>query len=297
MSAREIDGWRRAVPMAERQRADVFLDRWAAAQRFPGIVSGTGVSLMGVVNLTCDSFYALSRRATAAAGVRAGMAAFAAGAAIVDVGAQSTRPGSLPVAEAQELGRALPVVHALARQGRLVSIDTLRPSVAQAAVAAGAQIVNDVSGLLRPSDLPADAAVVIGDMRGHPATMQRWLRTQHGVLDVYRRLAARLAAFRTAGIVDARLAVDPGFGFGKAVHHNQALIARLPLFLGLGVAVAVGVSRKASLGFVSGTPGAMDRLPASLAAALAAARSGASVLRVHDVAATRQALQVARFFG
>lgn len=295
MAAAEAGAWLAALPEPEAARARRIMDGWNLPRAFPGVHGGTP-SLMGVVNVTCDSFYPGSRRPTAAAALAEADKAVREGAAILDIGGQSTRPQSGPVSAERELEAVLPVIEAVRRFGTAVSVDTLRPEVARAGVEAGAGIVNDISGLL-PEAAAAGAALMIGDMRGNPATMQQWPRSRFGVFDTYVRLERRVAACLAAGMPRDRIAVDPGFGFGKSVAHNQALIHHLPLFLGLGVTIALGVSRKGSLGYLSGTPRAEDRLPASLAAAAAAVRGGASVLRVHDVAATRQMLQVWQTFG
>lgn len=252
---------------------------------------------MGVVNLTPDSFYARSRKPDIAAAIAHGRQLVAEGAAILDIGSQSTRPGSDVIATPRECAAALPVIRKLADSGALVSTDTLRPAVARAAVVAGARIVNDVSGLMREDAVGPSASLVIGHMRGNPSTMQRWPRSARGIFGLYDWFENRIAELAAAGLPRERIAIDPGFGFGKAVHHNQAILHHLPMLSGLGVAIVIGVSRKASLGYVAAAPKAEDRLPASLAAALAAARGGAAILRVHDVAATRQCLQIARFFG
>jgi dihydropteroate synthase len=294
LPAGEVPDWIAGLPVAERQRALGIVANWRLSRRFPGL-HGAAPALMGVVNVTRDSFYPDSRMPTLAAAMAQAARAVAEGAAILDIGGQSSRPGSQPVSLAHELAAVLPAVRQAQGFGVPVSADTLRPAVARAAAAAGAAIVNDISGLMLPA-AAAGAALIVGDMRGNPATMQQWPRSRFGVFDTYARLEARVAACLAAGLPRERIAADPGFGFGKTVWHNQALIQHLPLFLGLGVAIVVGVSRKGSLGFLSGTRRAEDRLPASLAAAEAAVRGGASILRVHDVAATRQMLQVLRTF-
>lgn len=290
-----LTAWLEVLPEAERAYAAGIIGAWRRPRRFPGI-SGTGPALMGVVNVTTDSFYPGSRRPTAAAALAEAAKAAAEGAGILDIGGQSTRPRSGPVSLAREFEAVLPVIEQAKALGVPISVDTLRPEVAQAAVSAGACIVNDISGLL-PEQYVSGAALIIGDMRGNPETMQRWPRSSHGVFDIYRRLEARVASCRAGGMALDQIAIDPGFGFGKSVAHNQALIHHLPLFLGLGVTLAVGVSRKGSLGYLSGTRQPEDRLPASLAAAITAVNGGASILRVHDVSATRQMLQIARSFG
>lgn len=295
MTAGALPDWLGALDEGEASRARAIIAAWALPRCFPGL-HGSGPALMGVVNVTTDSFYPGSRRPTTEAALREAAKAADEGAAILDIGGQSTRPQSGPVSWERELEAVLPVIDAARGLGAAISVDTLRPEIAAAGAQAGADIVNDISGLL-PEAAVGRAALIIGDMRGNPATMQRWPRTAHGVFDTYRRLEARVEACLASGLPRARIAIDPGFGFGKSVAHNQSLIHHLPLFLGLGVAIALGVSRKGSLGFLSGTARAEDRLPASLAAAMAAVRGGASILRVHDVAATRQMLHVAQSFG
>jgi len=299
LPAGDLPGWLDSLTDAERLRAERILAHWRRRPCFPGVPGGRDArpALMGVVNLTPDSFYAQSRKPDLAAAIAHGRQLADEGAAILDIGSQSTRPGSEIVAPERESAAALPVIRALANADAVLSTDTLRPDVARTAIAAGAAIVNDVSGLMPAAALGAEASLIIGHMRGNPTTMQRWPRSGRGVFSLYDWLEARIAALEAAGIGPQRIAIDPGFGFGKTVHHNQAILHHLPLLTGLGVAIVIGVSRKASLGFVTGTPAADDRLPASLAAAMAAARSGAAILRVHDVAATRQALQIAQFFG
>ncbi len=294
MSAAEVPDWLAALPDAEHAHAMAILDAWRVPRHFPG-VSGSGPALMGVVNVTTDSFYSSSRRPTLEAALVEAWKALGEGVGILDIGGQSTRPGSGPVSLARELGAILPVITQAKSLGVPISADTLRPEVARAAAQAGAAIINDISGVLA-EEHASTAALIIGYMRGNPETMQRWPRSGQGVFDIYRRLEARVRSCLASGMSRDKIAVDPGFGFGKSVAHNQALIHHLPLFLGLGVTIAVGVSRKGSLGYLSGAPRPEDRLPASLAAAMAAVNGGATILRVHDVAATRQMLQVARSF-
>ncbi|HKK30287.1 MAG TPA: dihydropteroate synthase [Alphaproteobacteria bacterium] len=290
MSAADVPEWLDTLPQEERVRARRMIAAWNAPRCFPGAERGAP-ALMGVVNVTHDSFYAGSRRPSMEAALAEAERAAAEGAAILDVGGQSTRPGASVVSLPYEMSAVLPVIEKTRGLGLPISVDTLRPAVAEAGLRRGAQIVNDVSGLL-PHASAAGAALIVGDMRGNPKTMQQWPRSRFGVFDIYARLETAVANCLTAGIPPDRIAVDPGFGFGKSVCHNQALMRHLPLFLGLGVTVAIGVSRKGSLGYWSGTRQPSERLPASLAAALAAARGGASILRVHDVAETRQMLHV-----
>ncbi len=297
--AGEVENWLAGLADHERVRCDRILRHWRVAPAFPGL-TGHGhnsPSLMGVVNLTNDSFFSDSTRPDAVAGIELGRQLFADGASILDIGGQSTRPGSAIVAQARELEAVLPVVTELAKQPACrLSIDTIRPEVAKAAVRAGASIINDVTGMMPAEALGGTAGLVVGHMRGNPATMQKWPRSERGIFSLYDWLERRISTLETAGISRNRIAIDPGFGFGKAVSHNHAVIRHLPILTGLGVAIVIGLSRKASLGYLSGAKLAAERLPASLAAALAAARQGATILRVHDVAATRQALQISSIF-
>ena len=250
--------------------------------------------LMGVLNVTPDSFSDGGRFAGAEAAVAHGKALAAAGADIVDVGGESTRPGAEPVAPDEEIRRVEPVVRGLAEAGILVSIDTRRAAVMRAALAAGARIVNDVTALAGDAASLAivagsGAAVALMHMEGDPRTMQDDPRYDDVLLDVLEFLEGRVALCARAGIARERIAVDPGIGFGKRDPHNLALLARLALFHGTGCALLVGASRKSFIGRLGGG-GPRDRLGGSLAAALHAAGQGAQILRVHDVAETRQAL-------
>ena len=222
----------------------------------------------------------------------------AAGAAVIDVGGESTRPGAEPVDAGAELTRVMPVIEALAGGPVPLSIDTRHAAVMRAAVAAGAAIVNDVTALAGDAGSLAavadsDASVVLMHMAGEPRTMQAAPAYADVALDVFDALAARVAACRDAGIDSARLCVDPGIGFGKTASHNLALLQRLALFHGLGCALLVGASRKSYIARVTRDAPADRRLGGSLAAALAARDRGCQILRVHDVAETRQAVDLA----
>ena len=252
---------------------------------------------MGVVNVTPDSFSDGGDWFEPEAAIGRGRSLAAAGADIVDVGGESTRPGAVEVDEAEECRRILPVVTALAAEGVPVSVDTRHPGVLRAAIAAGACIANDVSALtadLASLDLVAEtgASAVLVHMQGKPETMQDAPRYEDVVEDVFAFLAGRVAACRAAGIGPERLAVDPGYGFGKTLEHNLALLRGLERFGALGCTVALGVSRKASLGRISGEPDSKRRFPESLAAGLFALDRGVCLLRVHDVDETRRALAV-----
>jgi len=251
---------------------------------------------MGILNVTPDSFSdGGAWCAPAAAQVRA-LALAAAGADLIDVGGESTRPGAQPVPLAEELARVIPVVTALSAAVAVpISVDTSKPEVMRQAVAAGAGLINDVCALRAPGALDTAARlgvpVCLMHMAGDPATMQSAPAYGDVVAEVLAFLAVRVDACRAAGIPRERLLIDPGFGFGKTLAHNLALLARLEAFTELGVPVLVGLSRKSMVGALTGrAPG--ERLAASLAAALLAVERGALILRVHDVAETRDALRV-----
>ena len=258
---------------------------------------GGDTILMGIVNVTPDSFSDGGKFADSEAAVRQGQALLDAGAQIVDVGGESTRPGAVPVPIDEELKRVLPVVRALAERGAAVSVDTRHAAVMKAAVSEGAVIVNDVtalSGEAASLEVAARsrAAVVLMHMQGDPATMQDSPAYDDAPLDIFDFLAGRIAACEKAGIARARIVVDPGIGFGKTKRHNAEIMRNLALFHGLGCGVMLGVSRKAFVAGAQGSLAAEQRLPGSLAAALAAVGEGVQLLRVHDVAETRQALSV-----
>lgn len=258
--------------------------------------------LMGVVNVTPDSFSDGGAFLDPGRAIERGLALSEEGAAILDVGGESTRPGADDVPEAEELARVLPVVKGLAAQtAAVISIDTRKPAVARAAFDAGAAIWNDVSALaFSPESLAVaaglDCRIVLMHARGSPKTMQDDPRYGDVVGEVRAFLKARIDACEAAGVARARLIVDPGVGFGKTVDHNLDLINRLGEIASLGLPVLIGASRKTFIGAIdrtaAGPPAPRQRLGGSIAAALAAAKAGAAILRVHDVAATRQALAV-----
>ncbi|MCG3146777.1 MAG: Dihydropteroate synthase [Verrucomicrobiae bacterium] len=235
----------------------------------------TRTLVMGILNVTPDSFYDGGRGDH----VARARALAAAGADIIDIGGESSRPGSQPVSVAEELQRVLPIIKSL--PDLLVSIDTTKPEVARQAVAAGARIINDISASLFAPARETGAGLVLMHMQGTPATMQQAPRYADVVREVHDFLADRIAAAEAHGVQKSQIAVDPGIGFGKTAEHNRQLLARLKEFGDLGCPVLVGASRKSFLG------GAVaDRLPGSLAVAGWAVAQGVRVVRVHDVAAT-----------
>lgn len=254
----------------------------------------------GILNVTPDSFSDGGRFGDAEAAAQAGFAMAEAGAAIVDVGGESTRPGAKPVWEGDEIERVLPAVTRLAAGGTAVSIDTRKAAVMGAALGAGAAMVNDVSALTHDETAAALVAgagcpVVLMHHKGSPETMQQSPAYDRPVLfEVYDWLEARIAAAVAAGIERDRIVVDPGLGFGKNVQHNLDLMNGLALLHGLGCPIMLGASRKRMIGALSGEAPADARLPGSLALALKAADQGAQLLRVHDVPETVQALRIWR---
>ena len=253
--------------------------------------------VMGIVNVTPDSFYDGGAHPDSGSAIAHGRKLLAEGADILDVGGESTRPGAASLSIAEEIARVVPVIEALAKEGAVISVDTRHAPVMRAAIAAGARIVNDITALTGdPDGLPVVAetgvAAVLMHMQGEPATMQKAPHYEDALSEIEDYLAERLAACRAAGVPFERLAVDPGIGFGKRPQHNLELLAGTGRFRELGAAVLIGASRKSFIGMLSHGEKAADRLPGSLAAALAAVERGADILRVHDVAETRQALTI-----
>jgi dihydropteroate synthase len=252
--------------------------------------------VMGIVNVTPDSFSDGGQHETLESAVAHGLRLAAEGADVLDVGGESTRPGATPVALEQELQRVVPVVERLARETSLpICVDTSKPEVMRAAVAAGAGMINDVYALRREGALDAAVAlgvpVVLMHLLGEPGTMQDDPAYDDVVADVHRFLAERLFACEMAGIARKNLVVDPGFGFGKRLEHNLLLLRQLARLGDLGVPVLAGLSRKRSLGEITGRD-VNARVHASVAAAVLAAEYGARLIRVHDVAATVDAMKV-----
>jgi dihydropteroate synthase len=253
-------------------------------------------AVMGVLNVTPDSFSDGGRFLEVPAAIAQAERMAADGAAIIDVGGESTRPGSAPVNEDEEMRRVLPVVERLAATLSIpVSVDTRKPAVMRRAIAAGASLVNDVTALAAPGAVEAvagsDAAVCLIHMQGEPGTMQDAPRYTDVVVDVRAFMGRRVAACLDAGIGRTRIAVDPGFGFGKTLEHNLALLAGLPALAADGFPVMAGLSRKRMIAALTGRDGG-ERLAGSLAAAVIAAWNGARIIRAHDVRETVDALRV-----
>ncbi|MDR0777680.1 MAG: dihydropteroate synthase [Azonexus sp.] len=251
--------------------------------------------VMGIVNLTPDSFSGDGLVGDVERAIAHARAQYEAGADLLDLGAESSRPGAIPTPEAEELRRLLPVLEEITTWGRPISVDTYKPAVMRAALAAGATIINDITGMSQPEALAAvansDCAVCLMHMQGEPDTMQQAPIYGDVVGEVRAFLEAAVNRCRQAGVGDERLLLDPGFGFGKSLEHNMTLFRRLAETTVDDLPLLVGVSRKSMLGALTGRP-VDERLPASVVAAVLAANKGARMLRVHDVAATRDGLAV-----
>jgi dihydropteroate synthase len=286
------------VPLADvpEDWHDAVLALTRPVPRFAGLEAGRPL-VMGIVNVTPDSFSDGGRLLRPEDAIEAGHAMLEAGADLLDIGGESTRPGAAPVPPEEECRRILPVVRELAKAAT-VSVDTRNAATMLAALEAGAEIVNDVSALRHdPASAKvlarSEAGVILMHMLGDdPRTMQRDPRYGDVALEVTEFLADRVAWAERQGIARERLAVDPGIGFGKRPGHNLALIERLPILAGIGCPVVFGASRKRFIGEISGAEAAEERVAGSVAAAIAAAQRGAAIIRVHDVAETAQALRV-----
>lgn len=255
---------------------------------------------MGIVNVTPDSFSDGGLHLQRDAALAHAQQLIAEGADILDIGGESTRPGALPVGIQEELDRVLPVIEGLCSVSAPISpvpisIDTFKPEVMRAAIAAGAQMVNDISALQDPAAMnevaASNVAVCLMHKQGNPQTMQEQPHYQNVIAEVSAFLSERIAAAEAAGIQRKRIVIDPGFGFGKTLAHNLTLLRELKKLADLGVPVLAGFSRKSMLGALTGRD-VGQRLPASVAAALIAVQRGASIVRVHDVRATVDALKI-----
>jgi dihydropteroate synthase len=307
-----VDGHRRTscelvtVEELEGRLDEALASQWKAltVERVPLRLGERTIRLdqpqvMGILNITPDSFSDGGKFVDVTAAAEAGADMAAAGAAIVDVGGESTRPGASPVWEGDEIERIVPVIRQLAAGGVAVSADTRKADVMTAALEAGARLINDVSALTyddRAAEAVAAAGVpvILMHHQGAPETMQQDPRYDDVLVEVYLWLEERIAAAEAAGISRDRILVDPGFGFGKNVAHNLELMNGLALLHSLGRPVVIGASRKRTIGALSGEAPPDQRLGGSIALALKAAEQGVQLLRVHDVPETVQALRVWR---
>jgi len=251
--------------------------------------------IMGIVNLTDHSFSGDGLGGDPQRAITHGLRLVEEGAHILDIGAESSRPGAPPVSVQQELERLLPVMTGLRDCGVPLSVDTVKPEVMREVLAAGADMINDIAALQAPGALEAVAATMAGvclmHMQGEPGSMQRAPHYADVVSEVAGFLTRRVQAAENAGIAVGRIVVDPGFGFGKTLEHNLSLLRRLPALQAAGRPLLVGLSRKSMLGLLTGRPAA-ERVHASITVALLALQRGAAIVRVHDVAATRDAIAI-----
>ena len=300
----ELDRWQDSLDAASRARVVLVIERLTSPRAPLAGVALDSPQLMGVVNVTPDSFSDGGALETSDHAIAHGRSLAAAGAAIIDIGGESTRTGAAPITPAEEQDRVLSVVRGLAASGHTVSIDTRNPTTMTAAADAGATLINDVTALTHSADSERCAsesglAVILMHSAGDPKVMQDDPVYDHAALDIYDRLEERIIACESIGLRRDRIAVDPGIGFGKTVAHNLRLIAWTSLLHGLGCAVVIGVSRKNTISRVAGgmAEDPRHRVPGSLALAQAAWDQGAQILRVHDVAETAQALSLWNALG
>ncbi|MBO9398288.1 dihydropteroate synthase [Shimia sp. R9_2] len=277
---------------------DEMLQRMVAPRTAVTGLSMARPNLMGILNVTPDSFSDGGAHEGAAAALNHARAMTEAGADMIDVGGESTRPGAAFVPINEEIARTAPAIAAISAALSVpISIDTRKAEVAQAAVSAGAALINDVSGFtfdaaLAPLAAAQNAPVCVMHAQGDPATMQQDPQYDDVLLDVYDFLETQIEHLQSLGIPRANIVVDPGIGFGKTQAHNLALLARLSLFHSLGCAILLGASRKRFIGTIGNAPLADKRAPGSIAVALAGIAQGAQIIRVHDVEETRQALKL-----
>lgn len=302
LTLNELAGWVAAREEADEGLLEKLADRTtklsAARPDFAGLPMDRP-QVMGIVNVTPDSFSDGGDRLDAAKAIADGLAMWEAGASILDIGGESTRPGAKPVSEAEEIARVVPVVRGLSEAGARVSIDSRHAAVMRAAIEAGAQIVNDVTALTGdPESLEvvaeAGLPVVLMHMQGEPRSMQKNPTYSDVTLDVFDYLERRIEACLQAGIPAHNIVVDVGIGFGKTLEHNLALLDRLALFHGLGVPVLLGLSRKSFIARLSRGELPKDRLAGSLAGVAAGLARGVQLYRVHDVAESLQMIALWR---
>ncbi len=293
----EVADWTQSLDAPVAARVSQFVERLTAPRAPIAGLAPDRPSIMGVINVTPDSFSDGGDCENADDAVAHGYALAAAGADILDVGGESTRPGSDPVTAEVECTRVRPVIRDLAASSRVVSIDSRHATVMRAALTAGASVINDISALTYdPAGLDvvveSGAPVILMHTLGDPKTMQVNPVYEYAPLDVFDYLEQRIAVCEAAGVDRARIIVDPGIGFGKTLAHNTDTLHHLALFHGLGCNLLLGVSRKSFIGRIVGADVPKDRLPGSLAAGLAGLSQGVQILRVHDVGETAQAIAV-----
>lgn len=282
----------------DRNAATAIMDQLTTARADFAGLSMAEPQIMGILNVTPDSFSDGGKHAAPAQAIAMGKAMIEAGASVIDIGGESTRPGAEPVTRNQELARILPPITGLRDAGAVVSVDTRHAAVMSRATKAGAHVINDVGGLRAEGALDAAVAaktpVIIMHMQGTPETMQADPQYGFAPVEIYEFLSERIAAALAAGIPKNAIAVDPGFGFGKTITHNMQVMNWTAMLHGLGVPLLIGASRKSSIAKLSRDEPADERVPGSLALAIKGVTEGAQLLRVHDVAETAQAVAVTK---
>ncbi len=296
IDAADVDDWAERLPDPVARRLATLVGRLRSPPRSFAGLDLEEPRVMGIINTTPDSFSDAGRALDPHDAMAQGEAMREAGAAILDVGGESTRPGAEPVDWRVETARVLPVITHLAGAGALVSVDSRKADVMRTAITAGAAIVNDVSALTHdPSSMDvvagAGVPVILMHAQGDPRTMQDAPSYDHVSLDIHDYLESRIAACVEAGIARSNIAIDPGIGFGKTFAHNMTLLRQLALFHALGCPILLGASRKSFIGRITGEERPARRLGGSIAAALAGVAAGVQLLRVHDVADTVQAVK------
>ncbi|MFV0320995.1 MAG: dihydropteroate synthase [Alphaproteobacteria bacterium] len=298
LSERELDWWGEKQPEFVREYIQKNKDIFAGRQfRFCGLTKDQPF-LMGIVNVTPDSFSDGGEFLSPDDAITKGLSLMGEGADIIDVGGESTRPGAQEISAEEEKARVIPVVEGLAAAGATVSVDTRHSETMEAAIQAGAKIINDISALTDDEKALAvikkypHVSLILMHKQGQPNNMQNNFQYNHVITDVYDYLLKRVRACEKAGIERARISVDPGIGFGKSVQHNLDLMGRLSLLRGIGCIVTLGASRKSFIAAVSRDVPPNERVYGSLSAAMWSVRQGAGILRVHDVNETKQALDV-----
>ncbi len=294
----ELEAWLQTLPFEVQQ---YLHKKMAICLRsnisFAGLTKDQPL-IAGIINVTPDSFSDSGENMDTDTAIATGLAMMAEGADILDIGGESTKPGAEPVGQDLELQRVAPVVKGLVEAGAIVSVDTRKAAVMQACIDQGAQIINDVSAL-SDDDASLDViasnphiSVILMHKKGQPKTMQQDVSYQNILMDIYDYLLERIELCETAGIAKERICVDVGIGFGKSLQHNLDLLGRMSLFQSLGCPVMLGASRKSFIALVSRDALPKERMAGSIAAALSGAAQGVGILRVHDVKATKQALDV-----
>ncbi len=298
VSQNELDTWQQSLPAEVQQYIKEKQAVFAKTNiNFAGLTKDQPL-IAGIINVTPDSFSDGGENMNTDAAIRSGLKMMAEGADILDIGGESTKPGANPITLDEELQRVIPVAKGLVKAGAVVSVDTRKAAVMEACIKEGVQIINDVSALSddeRSLEVIAsnpNVNIILMHKKGQPKTMQQDVSYQNILMDIYDYLLERIKLCEAAGIAKERICIDVGIGFGKSLQHNLDLMGRMSLFQSLGCCVMLGASRKSFIAMVSRDVPPKERIAGSIAAALWGASQGAGILRVHDVKATKQALDI-----